>query len=167
MGKDDGQPAEAASRWLHWLLWWRIDLAELERQAAAYETLGMIGSARGFCFLLALTIGLGMFSLASDLMSQGGDALHVWPVAAVLSFNLSGGMLLFVLAEFVYRGRRWAMLGCMVLWSGNVLNVLGLWALHASPQTFWPGIAFLILAWGWVMRPFHLAYRIERRRAAA
>jgi len=40
--------------WSHWLLWWRIDRQELERQIASYATLPIFQSARGREFLVSL-----------------------------------------------------------------------------------------------------------------
>lgn len=51
------QPA-GWKKWHHWLLWWEIDPAELERQAEGHATLKMAESARGRGFLLAVLSGV-------------------------------------------------------------------------------------------------------------
>src|SRR4051812_22356053 len=84
---------------------WNISEADLQNQADNYNTLGITESYRGiavliYSALLTLWCVLGYFGILISL----SDALY--------------SLILYIpILYFVYRGRRWAMVLLMILWT--------------------------------------------------
>ena len=129
----------------HWLLWWRIEPEELQRQVTEYDSLG-ITSARGVSALLL------MLAVAANIIFVCVGYMNPWA--------LLDAMVFFGLAAFVYRGHRWAMLCAMVVWT---LENGG--RLYKNP-TLQVTIASVIW-WTGYMQAFYMAYRVEKQRLAA
>lgn len=114
--------------------------------------------ARGFGFILAVLIGGGMVALGLN--------------SAVLSHDPTGylhlavGMAFLVLGGFVIRGRRWASIGLMLLYTadrgyGNLIAYLDHSPNYRNHLVFW--LCSGGLAWAAWMRVFYVAYRAEGR----
>jgi uncharacterized RDD family membrane protein YckC len=130
----------------HWFFWWRIDPDELQKQVAEYKTLKSYQSARGisfWCLILSCLVTAGLIITRVF----GSDA---W-VDCVL---------MMLIAAFVYRGHRWAMIAAMLLWTLEKLDLtftsLG-HGIHVWPigQIIW---------WAVYMHAFYLALRVENER---
>lgn len=130
--------------WLAWLVWWKLDNTELEKQISQYHTLGIAKSWRGISALLItgttfLTIFVSAIGLIPGIDSTGRSLVYL-PV----SF-------------FVYRGKKWAILLMMALWTLekiiSVINVSGTYQL------------FIVFVW-WVllMRFLYGAFVVENTR---
>src|SRR5690242_8263715 len=87
-----------------WLLWWRVDEDELQAQVAQYDTLGWFQSGRKLSVV---------FLLASMTVTV---AVALSGVVGAAYYYLEAGLLA-VLAAFIYRGHRWAMIAAMLLWT--------------------------------------------------
>jgi hypothetical protein len=127
------------------LLWWRTDPVEVQRQIAGYDSLRVWQSARGTSALLCLlTVVVTMLLGGFMHLSSGEIATEavVWTIVAIL----------------MYRGYRWAFLAGMLLWTfekGGLLFSSG-----AAPvvQIIW---------WTIYMSAFFLAFKVETDRARA
>jgi hypothetical protein len=132
---------------LGFIVWWKTDPGEVERQVAGYDTLSIWKSARGISMLLCVlsamvTLVLGrFFELSSSTM--------------VFEFVMWS-----ILGLFMYHGQRWAFIAGMVLWTLEKASLLFLGATAGRAP-----IAQLIW-WALYMNAFFLAYTVERRRAS-
>ena len=99
MSNDSNNKKES---WFSWLLWWKTDEQEIEKQVEQYDKLGILKSKKGISSLLLL--------LSAVLI-----------LALIIFFGMSAGALLYVglflfLGFFIYKGHLWAMIGTMI-WS--------------------------------------------------
>jgi len=140
------------SNFFDWMLWWRIDKNELEKQVREYETLKITQSARGISLLMLLlsfTITLG-FVLFLNWDSSG----------------IFDAFLFLVLGFFIYKGHRWAIIGAMLLWSYEKLYMLYIQYQNASVAGSSSPSPFPSLIWWAIyMHAFYLAFQVERLRA--
>jgi len=132
-----------------WVLWWRVDQDELQDQVEKYDKLGWFDAARKLsvlCLLLSacVTAIFGIFN------------------RAVAGEYLFEAILFGVLAAFIYRGHRWAMIAAMVLWTIEKAFAL-ITGLAAGPSGA-GGMVVQPLWWAIYMHAFYLALRVERAR---
>jgi hypothetical protein len=148
----DFRSSKPQRKW-QWLLWWRTDQEEIQDQVDKYETLGWFESARKLsvvCLLISVIVTIAMVALKVAATGAYFDAA-----------------LFLILAAFIYRRHRWAMVAAMGLWTIEkaVTAIAGLGTFSI------PGISFFfsILWWAAYMHAFYLAFRVEqeRRRATA
>jgi hypothetical protein len=136
----------AKKRGWNWVLWWRVDEAELEEQVAGYESLGFWRAARKLsagCLFISVVATAALISLGR---------FDNW---AYLDMALIG-----ILAVFIYFGHRWAMIGAMVIWTlEKALAVAG----ASGPIPGAPVVAAFFW-WTAYMHAFYLAFRTEQRR---
>jgi hypothetical protein len=160
--------------WLDWLLWWKIDPSELRGQAEGYDTLPMIGSARGFSLLLALGIGVGQaisgVVVAAAVLAVGGwstyaGALGCKAEIAFCSFAVATGLLFPILGRLAWRGSKAAICAMLGLWTAVALLDAGLWLYWNPPAVTAPGAVVVVLGWGVVVHPLYVALRVERERS--
>jgi len=134
----------------HWLLWWKVDQVELDKQVSQYDSLGILHSARGMSVLCLA------FSSAITLV-----------LVAVSSFGIDSSAYVDVtlfafLALFIYLGHRWAMIAAMIFWTleKGLIIVQGLGPVHTSA-----GIALgQLLWWSIYMHAFYFALRVEQQK---
>ena len=133
----------------NWILWWRVDDENLQDQITHYDTLGWFTSARKLsvvCLLFSATMTT-LFILAGTL---GMEAVADIVIMAVL-------------AAFIYRGHRWAMVAAMVFWTlEKFLTTLGPLGAGKPPNVV--GLPISLLWWAGYMHAFFLAFRVERER---
>jgi len=136
---------------LYWLLWWRIDQDELNKQVAEYESMSMTRSAKGQSFLL-----LNLSALVTT----------AWVVFAHLSVvYLSDVLIALVLGYFIYSGHRWATIAAMAYWS--IAKLIAIWDISVgfSPLDNPGGRILQQLVWWCIcMHAFYLAFRVEGLR---
>lgn len=139
----------------NWILWWRVDEDDLRDQVAMYDTLGWFSAARKLsvvCLLISMALTLlVMLAGAIGLESYVDIALMV------------------ILAVFIYRGHRWAMIGAMALWTVEKI-VTALLGLSGYKPLGAATIVSSLLWWAIYMHAFYLAFRVEqvkRKQAAA
>jgi hypothetical protein len=124
-----------------WLLWWRIDKGDLDKQVAQYDTLRFpIRKVAAALLLLSATVTM----LAIDI-----DKLDLWSYTDV--------MLLTILAVFIYFGHRWAMIGAMILWTVNK----GIIAYDGIEHTI-ISLLLQVCIWYIYMRVFYFSFRVEQ-----
>jgi hypothetical protein len=159
-----GGQAGRKARLINWLLWWRVDPAELRA--------GSLFAARGFgVFLAALAAAMTAFV-----------AYHAMPYELSLSVNAGVTLSCLVLLAFalgwvalgglLLRGHRAAIPGLLALCTAQALSV-GIMLLTAA-SSYWKydyihlptiGTAFLsLLMWAVYMHGFTLAFRAGRSR---
>jgi len=133
----------------HWLLWWKIEPEELERQVIEYDDSLVLASARGISAELLM-----LYVAATIIFVCVG-----WTPAR----SLVDAIMAFGLAVFVYRGHRWAMICAMVYWTleQGYLFLNSISQVHSGK-----GIMAVIL-WTGYMQVFYMAYRVEKERRAA
>ena len=139
-----------------WLLWWKIDPAELERQVEGYEKVHRLATAQGFGYLLAVMAAAQAAYGAGLAFSPGTAAL--FPVAW---FQAGVALSLAALGGFLLRGSRAAAIGLMVVYSIQTVFIA-----NCALQTE-PAASFLLLSlagWSIFMRVFYLSLRVERER---
>jgi hypothetical protein len=127
---------------------WKMDEEELKNQVENYNTLGFFKSARKVA--TALMIFAAIISLIYAMI--GWFPSEVW-IDIVL---------ILVLAFFVYKGKKWAMIVAMIYWTFDK----GLQLISGfSTEDFSGGnIIMPILSWAIFMGAFWQAYQVERAR---
>lgn len=133
---------------LPWVIWWLVDKAELAKQVAEYNSLGWFRAARKIsvlCLLLsvAFTVAATIFDFTD--VTTYGEAVAIA-----------------VLAIFIYRGHRWAMIAAMALWTFEKIYTAttGFGTFKASGYSL---ISSFFL-WTAFMHAFYLAFRVEQAR---
>jgi uncharacterized membrane protein len=144
LGDDRVKPRSKAQ----WILWWRVDQEEIRDQVDKYDTMGWFESARKLsvmCLLLSLAVTIVM------------TALGVTAPTAYID-----GALFAILAAFIFRGRRWAMIAAMALWTFEKLAtaIAGLGTIKVTGFS----AVFSLLWWAAYMHAFYLAFRVEQAR---
>ena len=145
----EGTRGEKENRW-NWLLWWRIDEAELEKQVSQYSSLKFVHSIRGISVLcLAFSIAITVAFVAFGALGLDASAYVDAGIMAAL-------------ALFIYLGHRWAMLVAMAFWTlEKVLLVAG------GVGTAQPNgglVVGQIIWWCTYMHAFYFAFRVEQKR---
>lgn len=130
----------------HWLLWWITDKDEITRQVHGYNTLDIWHASRkiaalALLFSSALTVILVLFAN--------------WDSSSLIDV-----LLMLVIAFFIYKGHRWAMIVAMVYWT--YAKFYGLFTSYSSGSTPSPIVA--ILWWAIFMHAFFEAYKVEQVR---
>lgn len=140
------KPVKKESHWWDWILWWKIDDSELQRQVNEYDTLKIQESARGLSFLLTI------FSLFVTII-----------MIVFLNYATAAwvdGLIMLILGFFIYRGHRWAMITAMIMWTVEKIYTLS----SASQQSSsWNAYSNLFW-WALYMHAFYLAFRVEQLR---
>jgi hypothetical protein len=140
-------PPKRKASALSYLVWWKPNQEEIQKQVTGYDTLRVWQSARGISLLLCL------FSVAVTILL--GSFLHL------SSGTIIGEALLWsTMGLFMYRGHRWAFIAAMVLWTfekGSLAIQQGAAGQTPVVQLIW---------WFIYMSPFYLGYSVERRRRA-
>lgn len=126
----------------HWLWWWKIDEEELNKEVTNYESLGN-SSARAVATWFML-------------FSAGLTLVMIW--FSLFGIDSSGyvDVLLFLfLAFFTYKGKKWAMVAAMVLWTlEKGYTMIAFAEYHTTPIVS-------IIWWAIYMHAFWLAYKVE------
>lgn len=136
----DSVPTQEISKnTLGWLAWWKVEAWELEKEVKEYETASITQSARGVGFILAI--------LSTTL------TVVAIMVGALASASYIDAVLLFGFGYFSYRGKKWAMIGMMILWTIEKLYGLGYTNIFVS-----------YLWWSVYMHAFYKAYLVEKAR---
>lgn len=127
------------------LLWWRTDPEEVQRQIAGYDTLRVWQSARGMSALLCL-LTVVVTTLLGGIMHMSSDEITievvVWTLVAIL----------------MYRGYRWAFIVGMLLWTFEKGALLLSGGSSPVVQIIW---------WTIYMGAFFLGFKVESARARA
>ncbi len=128
----------------HWLLWWKIEPEELQRQVREYDSLGVIKSARKLS-----TVLLTLSATATVIFVCLGWTGPLSLVDAVLFVGLGAS---------IFRGHRWAMICAMVFWTLEKAH-----GLYVKPQY----AVMSVMWWTIYMQAFYMAYRVENAKRAA
>jgi len=131
-----GKPEKKIGTLVNWVLWWRTDEYELNRQVEEYNTLKTWQSARGISLLLILFSSSVTFLNVLFLVSNSSAFIDT------LAF--------LVLGLFVYKGHKWAMVVAMLLMTINSLS------LFLETQSL-----VAVFMWAITMHAFYLAFRVE------
>lgn len=145
------EPKKPKKSALSFLLWWKIDPAEIEKEITQYNTLKVWQSARGtstlFCvFTIVATVLLGEFLLHLSTSAIAVEVI-IWAPLAI----------------FMYRGHRWAFMVGMALWT--IEKAMLIYSMFTG-DTPTPGAQpfFQIVWWAIYMHAFFLAYKVESVR---
>ena len=127
---------------------WKLSEEQLKYQIENYDTLGFLSSARKVAtalIIFSITLTL-IFVIVSWVSSE------VW-IDIVLGL---------ILAFFVYKGKRWAIIGVMIYWTfSKGLQIVG----GFSIENFSAGnIIIPIIWWAILMGALWQAYQVERER---
>jgi hypothetical protein len=125
------------------LLWWRTDPAEVEKQVAGYTTLRVWQSARGISALLCV------FSAAVTMLLGNFIHLSTGEIYAEVAIWSTVGILM-------YFGLRWAFILGMILWTIEKATMLFSGGAAPIVQIIW---------WAIYLNAFFLAFKVESRRA--
>lgn len=131
---------------IRWLLWWRIDEDEFNRQLVRYDSLRITQSAKGQSFLLCT------FSAAVTIVFTVFSAL---PRTAFIDVFVA-----LIVGYFTYRGRQWAMMGSMIWWSLEKSYSIYGGAVNLRPDVMMEHVVW----WCIYMHCFYMAFRVERFR---
>jgi hypothetical protein len=134
----------------HWLLWWKIEPEELQKNIVEYDTLKIYQSARGISFLLLLLSG------TANIIFVCVGYEDAWALGDAVVF--------FGLAAFIYRGHRWAMLLAMLFWT--LEKAFQIYRVVDMPAGSGGGYLIVTLSWWAVyMHAFYFAFVVEKRRS--
>ncbi len=136
------------AKW-QWVLWWRIDEDDLHDQVTKYDTLGWFEAARKLsvlCLLLSIVI----------------TAITTF-FGAITADSYFDSALMAVLAAFIYRGHRWAMIAAMVLWTAEKI-LTGFTGIGTFKPPNGGALVVSLLWWAAYMHAFYLAFRVEQER---
>lgn len=131
------------------ILWWRIDQEALTNQVQDYKNLKFYQSARGQSVLLLI------LSAIINIIF-----IRFFHTSASTLFDIS---IFLVLAFFIYKGHKWAMIAAMLLWTIEKVSQLIL-MINSPPAFSNPNLIQPILWWSIYMHAFYFAFRIERAR---
>lgn len=124
-----------------WVLWWRQDQDELRKQVENYNSLKINKSYRGISTLLII------FSAFLTL----GLSLTGWSDIPFDEAILTAAVYL-TLAYFIYKGKKWVMIGMMIVWTFEKAYQLFIYGFSANP-------VFIFIWWIIFMRYLFSAYQ--------
>jgi hypothetical protein len=148
---DKEKPKETKKKkedFLNFLLWWKLDNDELQKQIEQYDTLPLSQSARGqsvICLLIA--------ALLTTIM--------------VIFFNFDKAgfidvVISLILSFFIFKGYKWAIIMAMILWTlGKFLLLID----TSMTKRISINPLLQIVWWALFMHYFYLAFKVERLRA--
>ncbi len=136
------------TKW-QWVLWWRVDEDDLDDQVIRYDTLGWFEAAR------KLSVVCLLFSIAVTIVF----ALF----GAITADSYVDIALMVVLAAFIYRGHRWAMIAAMVLWTVEKI-LIGTTGIGTLKPPNGGALVVSLFWWAAYMHAFYLAFRVEQER---
>ena len=138
------QPAKRRS---NWLLWWKIDPAELQQQVGEYYAHRWTRARHvaAYCLLFSAAV-------TTLFINVGSMDSNAYLDAAIALF----------LAACVFRGQRWAMVAAMLLWTFEKgFGIIDL--TEANPPKGGLVVTQLIW-WATFMHAFWVAFRVEQER---
>lgn len=137
---DSTSKQKKKSNYTHWLFWWILDKEELEKQVRGYNSLGWSASRKVSTFAL-------LFSMVITVLLI---VFAQWDSSSLFDVAIMG-----VLAFFIYRGHRWAMVCAMILWSFEKI-----YSISTSPTS----ILVSVIWWAIYMHAFYEAFKVEQLR---
>ncbi len=136
------------NNYTHWLFWWVLDEDELDKQVREYKDLDIWHSVRKISALLLLFVAAiticGIFFNWFD-SSAWADVV----VALIIAF-------------FVYRGHRWAMIAAMLFWTFEKLYFV--YTNYSTSTTLQTSPIVQIIWWTVFMHVFYEAFKVEQLR---
>ena len=135
----------------NWVLWWRVDQAELDEQVVGYNSLSIWKAARKvsvLCLCLSMIITTAFIQF------------HVVGPGAYLDVSLFG-----IFGAFIYFGHRWAMIAAMLLWTFEKV-LTGIDGIDPAHPANGGMIVGQFVWWTAYMHAFWLAFQTEQRRRA-
>lgn len=137
------------STFYDFILWWRIDQEELTKQVQEYKSLGIWRSARKVSALLLIF---------SSIVTVLFVIFLNWD-----SFSLIDVAVSLLLALFIYRGYRWALIVAMFYWTfEKIFTIYEGFSSGSFSQT--TPIFVLFIWWAAYMHTFYLAFKVESSR---
>ena len=133
-----------------WLLWWRLDKDEIQRQVKEYKTLKITQSAKGISLL---------FLLFSSILTVVLVLFLDWDI-----FSFVDVFLFLILGFFIYRGHRWAMIVAMLLWTYERIYMLIDYETIRGTNPTGFSIFISLFFWAVYMHAFYMAFRVEGER---
>jgi len=130
----------------YYFLWWKVDKEELDKQVREYSTLGILKSNKGIASLL---------TLGSTLITA------LFAIFGILPFSLIYGAIVYLpLAFFINKGKRWAMIIMMVLWSIEKGGSLIEYILTSQAKSI-SSVGLIIFWWVLFMKYLFGAYKVQ------
>lgn len=134
------------NNYTHWLLWWIVDKDELAWQVRNYETLNIWHASRKIA-----TLALLFSCLLTTILILFAN----WDSSASIDV-----ILMLIIAFFIYKGHRWAMIAAMIYWT--FAKFYGMYLSYSAGST--PNPLLAILWWTLYMHAFYVAYKVEQFR---
>jgi len=148
MGEEKNKK-QSESFWSWNLFKWSMGGVALKNQIENYNTLKFFSSARKSAvaiMIFSLVIGLILNLVKGSLATISEAWLDI--------------LLVFILAFFVYKGHKWAIIGAMIYWT-----IDRMYAVVNSFSTERPGdIGIIFIWWTFYMSVFWKAYQVEKER---
>ena len=126
-----------------------VDRDELKKQVENYNSLKINQSYRGISTLLI--IFSAFLTLGLSLIGWSGNPFDEAMLTATLYFTL---------AYFIYKGKKWGMIGMMIVWTFEKAYQLFIHGFSANP-------VFIFIWWIIFMRYLFGAYQVEKLRKQA
>lgn len=131
------------------LTWWHVEDSQVKKQVDEYKTLKITQSARGMGALLLL-IPIILSTIVGVALRPLNIVLFLEPVVFL------------IMAWFIFKGYRWAMIVTMILWT--VEKALTLYSITNSVSSNGITIMLQLAWWAFYMRAFYLAFKVEGAR---
>lgn len=136
----------------HWLIWWQVDDDAISQEAEGYQKLKFIHTSRGVSVLLILfTVTLTTIFSVFKIFGYGLDGL----------FDV---FVFLVLALFIYKGHKWAMISAMILWTLEKFYAIAIQVSSGTPVG--ATVIIQIIWWSIFMHVFYTAYKVEKARTS-
>lgn len=139
------QTGKSNKRYGHWLFWWVLDENELQDQVDNYNNQKWYGSYRSIAALLLI------FSAVLTIIMVSVGWVTQDSTIDVIAF--------LILALFIFRGHKWAMISAMLLWTFEKIYLIYIGSGAPIVQIIW---------WTIYMHAFFGAFKVEllRRKQA-
>ncbi len=130
-----------------WLMWWKVDNAELEKQVQEYGKLSVIKSKKGIAFLLEI---LGVVTYLALFVLTGSNFMLLLTVLNI------------IFAIFIFKGIRWSMV-VMMIW--NTYNTFSnIWLAYYNNTSNKGAMPWSLLFWTISMHILYYAFKVEQLR---
>jgi hypothetical protein len=140
----ESETTKKEKSFLAFLMWWKTDPIEVEKQVAQYDSMKVWQSGRGMSLLLC-AFSVALTTLLGSWLKLSGSTI----IGEAVIWGLLG--------LFMYRGHRWAFVAAMILWTVEKGTMLLAGSPSGNPivQVIW---------WAVYMNAFMLGFKVEAAR---
>lgn len=153
MDNTDKKPEIKKDNFFNQFAWWKFsqeEEKEMNNQVINHDTLGITKSIRGKAALATLFfVGLSIVLVLINFVSTSLLAVY------------EGSSYLFLIF-FIFKGKRWAIIATMILWT--IDKIYGLY-LSAANNVGVPAYLIALIVWSYLMKLLYFSYKVEMLRS--